>query len=104
MSVATSHPGGRVSSGSGFSGWGHGGPKSSVSLQCEVMLLIVAAGIAAAFDDQKAELAGVGPAVQIVLRHGVRVVPARACRIGCEPIAAGAVRGNRGSTFFFGTI
>ena len=63
--------------------------------QREIVFLIVVAGIGRALDDQKAELPGETAAMQVVHRHGVGVIPARAGGRGRELIAARSVRRAR---------
>jgi hypothetical protein len=70
----------------------------------EEELLIVVAGIGGGIDVEESELAGVGAAVQIGHRHGVRVVPAGAGWCGCELVSAIAVRGDRRSVFFLDSV
>ncbi len=72
--------------------------------QRQVMFLIVAAGIIRSFDDQKAEHPGKTAAVQIVHRHGVSVIPARAGRRGRELIAAASMRRHCRRAFFLRSV
>src|SRR6185437_1626221 len=62
------------------------------------------AWITGALNHQEAELSGVSSAVEIVHRHRVRVIPARARRRGRELVTPGAVRWNHRRSFFLGTI
>jgi hypothetical protein len=72
--------------------------------QRQVVFLIEVAGIVRALDDQKAEHAGITAAVQVVHRHGVGVVPARAGRRGRELIAAASVRRHHRRAFFLRSV
>jgi hypothetical protein len=72
--------------------------------QRQVMFLIEAAGIIRSLDDQKAEHAGETAAVQVVHRHGVRVIPAGAGRRGRELIAAASVRRHHRGAFFLRSV
>ena len=72
--------------------------------QRQVMLLIVVARVGPAFHDQKSELSGECPPVQIVHRHRVRVVPARTRGRRRELVAAAAMWRHRRRTFLFGTV
>ncbi len=58
----------------------------------EVDLLIVVAGFVAGFDEEEAELAGVGAESEIVFGCGVGVVPAGAGGAGREVITLGGCR------------
>ncbi len=108
-------PGGRVSSTAGFSGLRQRGIEIVVIHQLvgeiglpiaqrQVVFLIVVAGIVRSLDDQKAEHSGIAAAVQVVHRHGVRVIPARAGRRGRELIAAASVRRHHGRAFFLRSV
>ncbi len=83
----------------------HGGGEERLPVaQGEEELLVVVAGIVAAVDVDEAELAGVGPFVQVVHGHGVGVIPAAAGGAGSELEAAPAVRRDEGRAFFFGAV
>ena len=66
--------------------------------------LVVISGIVRGLDHEKAELAGVGAAVQVRPGHRVRVIPARPGRARRELIADAAVRRHHGSVFFLHAI
>ena len=55
-------------------------------------------------DDQKAELPGVAAAVQVVHRHRVGVIPARAGGRRRELVAPAAVRRHGRRAFFLGAV
>ena len=68
------------------------------------MFLIEIAGIIRSFDDQKTEHAGEAAAMQVVHRHGVSVIPARAGRRRRELIAAASVRRHHRRAFFLRSV
>ena len=67
-------------------------------------LLVVAARILARFDNEEPELPRVAPAVQVVHRHRMRVIPACACRFRRELIPPAAVRRHRRRALFLGAV
>jgi hypothetical protein len=76
------------------------GDESVPVVQREKEFLIELPGIARCVDHEKTELPGVRGAVEVLAGEQVRVIPARARRIGREGVAPAAACGNRGRSFF----
>ena len=83
----------------------HGGGKERLPVaQRKKELLVVVAGIVAAVDVDKAELAGIRALVQVVHGHGVGVIPAATRRAGSELNMAAAVRRHERRTLLLGAV
>ncbi len=83
----------------------HGAGKERLPVaQGEKEFLVVVAGVVAAIDVDEAELSGVGTFVQVVHRHGVRVVPAGSGRAGRELETAPTVGRHERGALLFGAV
>jgi hypothetical protein len=62
--------------------------------------LVVVIGIACSFNQQEAELAGVGTGAEVIAGHGVGVVPAQAGWAGRQVVAEGFAGSDHRRAFF----
>jgi len=70
----------------------------------EKKFLIVPSGIVGILDNEESKLTGVGTAMEVAVRHGVGVIPARARGPRRELEAPPLVGRNQGRAFFFGAV